>query len=267
MSIKYYPFLRAKTYDVKAVAGCAKSLVQNGKIMPIFEPVSDPSTTLLKSAKAFGSVGLEVAVVVNPQVGALIGSLAKTTKLLSDMIAAKASVVPAFSVTPTTQVAEAHWFLTQFPGRSVCVHFGVPNAQVTSLLLRSQATHVFLSGATNTAHQHSFLAAQRALLSDGFKAQAKNAAYPAQSFFGDLHLTYPTLGFAGFGDFAIVGYRFSPSGGPAYAVAIHMTEDFQAAGIFCNHFLSTSNFTPADPAGKFCESLAALSAYCQQHPG
>lgn len=269
MTIKYYPYLRAKTYDVMAVVNSAPALAQNGKVLPIFEPVRDPSTTLIRHASTFGSAGLAVALVLNPQVGNLVGSPAITARILNDMRSAGATVIPAFSITARTQMSEVQSFQSQFPGQAIYLHWGVPIglAQVTAAIQAAVgAKHVFLDGATSAAYQSSFSAGSRVLLRDGFQAKAKNAAYPSQSFFGDLHLTYGGLGFDGFGDFATVGYRFSDSGGPAYAVAIHLNEDFQKQGIFCNHFLSTSNQTPTDPAGKFGEAVASLAAYCQLHP-
>ncbi len=267
MTIKYYPYFRAKTYDVKAVINAASTLANNGKIVPIFEPVSDPSTTLVKHASSFGKAGLSVALVLNPQVGALIGSGAKTLKMLSDMRAAGATVIPAFAVAAGTQVGALQAFQVQFPAGAIYVHLGVPASNVATLLKAASGTHVFMSNATSSAYQAGFSKSSRILLRDGFQAQVKNAAYPPQSFFCDLHHTHTQLGYNGFGDFATVGYKFTTSGGPAYAVAIHITEDFQAQGIFCNHFLSTSNQTPTDPAGKFGEAVAALARYCAQHPG
>jgi hypothetical protein len=238
MTIKYYPYLRAKTYDVMAVANSAPALVHNGKILPIFEPVRDPSTTLLRQASSFGQAGLAVALVLNPQVGDLIRSPTKTAKLMGDMGAAGARVIAAFSITATTQPQDVKSFQAQFPGQAIYIHSGIPInlSQVTATIqLATAATHIFLDGATSSAYQLMFPAPNRILLRDGFQAKAKNAAYPAQSFFGDLHLTYNTLGFSGFGDFSTIGYRFSDTGGPAYAVAIHMTEDFQTrVSLFCN---------------------------------
>lgn len=64
----------------------------------------------------------------------------------------------------------------------------------------------------------------------------------------------------GFGDFLIVGDEYSEGGGPAYAVAIHLTyintSDDEMMYIY--HFRSTTNDTPTDPAGKFSQALAKL---------
>ena len=64
----------------------------------------------------------------------------------------------------------------------------------------------------------------------------------------------------GFGDFLIVGDDYSETGGPAYAVAIHLTfidpDKDDAMQIY--HFVSDRQDTPQDPAGKFAEALEKM---------
>jgi hypothetical protein len=64
----------------------------------------------------------------------------------------------------------------------------------------------------------------------------------------------------GFGDFLIVGDEFSESGGPAYAIAIHLTfiDNDKEDEMWIHHFLSERQDTPKDPAGKFAEALARM---------
>ena len=66
----------------------------------------------------------------------------------------------------------------------------------------------------------------------------------------------------GFGDFLIVGDDYSESGGPAYAVAIHLTfiDADQDDSMFIYHFVSERQDTPTDPAGKFAEALDEMMA-------
>ena len=65
---------------------------------------------------------------------------------------------------------------------------------------------------------------------------------------------------SGFGDFLTVGDDYSESGGPAYAVAIHLTfiNSDQDNAMYIYHFLSENNDTPTDPAGKFGEALGKM---------
>ena len=64
----------------------------------------------------------------------------------------------------------------------------------------------------------------------------------------------------GFGDFLIVGDDYSEGGGPAYAVAIHLTfiDPEQDDSMQIYHFKSERQDTPKDPAGKFAEALSDM---------
>src|SRR3546814_6797061 len=75
--------------------------------------------------------------------------------------------------------------------------------------------------------------------------------------FSDLHVTYGDHGMAGFGDFLIVGDVYSEGGGPAYAVAIHLTfiDPDKDDVMYIYHFVSDTKDTPTDPAGKFAQAL------------
>src|SRR5690606_3826910 len=76
----------------------------------------------------------------------------------------------------------------------------------------------------------------------------------------DLHITFRDENMNGFGDFLIVGDDYSESGGPAYAVAIHLTfiDSEREDIMYVHHFVSRRKDTPADPAGKFREALDAM---------
>jgi hypothetical protein len=64
----------------------------------------------------------------------------------------------------------------------------------------------------------------------------------------------------GFGDFLIVGDSYCEGGGPAYAVAIHLTfiDPDKDDVMYVYHFVSTTKDTPTDPAGKFAQALKKL---------
>ena len=51
---------------------------------------------------------------------------------------------------------------------------------------------------------------------------------------------------------------YSESGGPAYAIAIHLTYLEDDNDMFIQHFVSDRVNTPTDPAGKFLEALGKL---------
>jgi hypothetical protein len=263
----YFPYLRAKQAELIAVERSRTVLATNGRILPVLEPVRVNTGPLTKRARVFGAAGLSVSLVMNPQVGELYGNAPAITALLAGMRSAGATVVPALIVHNQLQLGEVQTFQTGiFQGLSIYVHVGVPAAPVLAAIPKiAPAINLFHEGRTSAGHQNPFVS--RALLRDAFRSQVRNANYPAQSFFSDLHLTYAGNGYVGFGDFATLDSEFNEGGGPPYAIAIHMTEDFQAQGTYCNHFLSTSNATQANPGGKFGEAVAALDAHVRANPG
>ena len=85
--------------------------------------------------------------------------------------------------------------------------------------------------------------------------------------FMNLHATFPEEGMDGFGDFLIVGDDYIESGGPAYAIAIHLTfiDPAQDDVMKIYHFISDRQDTPLDPAGKFAEALAKMIETLDSH--
>ncbi|MBG0765379.1 MAG: sce7725 family protein, partial [Tissierellales bacterium] len=125
--------------------------------------------------------------------------------------------------------------------------------------------HVFLEKATSKDYRDLFNNFDCILIRDGFRRRTRNADYPASEYFSDLHKTYQSEGYYGFGDFSIVGDNFS-SGGPAYAVAIHLTYLKENGDIWINHFISDRTERPVDPGGKFLEALRKLVAFLDKYP-
>jgi hypothetical protein len=121
-------------------------------------------------------------------------------------------------------------------------------------------THVFIDGFAGKLYQRHLRkdGIKRVLVRNGFKSQKKNADYPPSEHFSDLHITFPDEGMDGFGDFLIVGDDYSETGGPAYAVAIHLTYLKSDDDMFIYHFISDQTASQTDPGGKFLEALAKL---------
>jgi hypothetical protein len=122
-------------------------------------------------------------------------------------------------------------------------------------------THVFIDNYTSKLYQRHFRrdGVERILIRDGFR-RMRNEDYPSEEHFSDLHITHGDEGMDGFGDFLIVGDEFREAGGPAYAVAIHLTYLNQEDDMFIMHFVSDSTGSPVNPAGKFQEAVEKLVA-------
>jgi hypothetical protein len=124
---------------------------------------------------------------------------------------------------------------------------------------------VFVEENENALYRKHFEGSTRVLVRDGFKRR-RNADYPPIERFSELHVTYGELSMAGFGDFLIVGDSYSETGGPAYAVAIHLTfiDPDKDEVMFVYHFVSDKRDTPTDPAGKFGQALKSWLTHSTQ---
>jgi len=142
------------------------------------------------------------------------------------------------------------------------IHAGFSDAKGLAYALGNKSNsmvHCFFEVDSGKLYQKHFKDAKRVLIRDSFQRR-KNREHPEVELFSDLHATFPEENMDGFGDFLIVGDDYSESGGPAYAVAIHLTfiDNDKDGAMYIYHFVSIRQDTPKDPAGKFLEALNKL---------
>jgi hypothetical protein len=258
----YHPYFRGKQYELITVREMAP-LLAKADFRPIIEPVRDPLSGLRKALDAVVKAGGRATVIVNPHYGDLSGAGDPLTKLLKDQflqsngISAGILLKPDMTLEGAFKVYQAH--VDHAP---TFIHAGFKDARALAERLGPPSKaqcHVFLDRACGKLYQKHFTNADRVLIRDGFDRK-RNADYPPIEPFSDLHATYKDEGMDGFGDFLIVGDEYNESGGPVYAVAIHLTfiDPDQDNAMQIYHFKSDRQDTPKDPAGKFAEALATM---------
>jgi hypothetical protein len=261
----YCPYFRGKQFELITIRETAKLMADAG-FEPIIEPVKEALKGLEKTLQAICDNGGRAIVIVNPYHGDLQDDGTGITNLLqagdigNDKISAGILLRNDVSLAEAKELYEEH--KDQNP---TFVHSGFTSQKELAQYLGTElpsSRHVFIEEYANTLYRKHFDGSKRILVRDGFKRR-KNAEYATLLFeeFSELHLTYANdLNMLGFGDFLIVGDSFSDSGGPAYAVAIHLTfiDDDNDDVMYVYHFVSTTNDTPTDPAGKFAQALAKL---------
>jgi hypothetical protein len=258
----YHPYFRGKQYELITVREMA-SLMKELDFRPIIEPVREGLNGLEKALKAVTDVDGKAIIIVNPHHGDLSDDGASLTKLLKEKFLDLPGISAGILLKTDMSAAEALDLYEDHAGHSpVLIHAGFTNAKTLLEGLgkptKSQC-HTFIDGLSLELYQRQFKGAHRVLIRDGFKRQ-RNADYPPVEAFSDLHAVYEDKNMDGFGDFLIVGDDFSEGGGPAYAVAIHLTfiDPDQFDSMFIYHFISDTQDTPKDPAGKFAEALAKM---------
>lgn len=261
----YYPYFRGKQFELITVREMAKLFAEK-EFIPVIEPVRESLGGLKRTLSAICDAGGRAIVIVNPCHGDHQDDGAGITDLLQgdfkDFGGISAGILLRSDMTVDEALACYGQHVHHHP---VLVHAGFTAHKVLAVKLGEAMvglTNVFIEDHANTLYRKHFEGSTRILIRDGFQRR-KNSEYakiPVEPF-SELHLTFRSdLGMNGFGDFLTVGDAYSDGGGPAYAVAIHLTFIDPDADDVMNiyHFVSTTNDTPTDPAGKFSQALTKL---------
>lgn len=258
----YYPYFRGKQFDLITLRECAGLMAEAG-FVPIVEPVKESLSGLMRSIDAISVAGGEMILIVNPSNGEHTGNFDTLNNLVAVELKDHANISPGMLLSQNTTIAEVLALCALHPGRLVTlIHSGFSSAKALAEHLVATAAnvrHVFIDEQCGLSYTKHFKNVQRILVRNGFQRRA-NREHPVIEKFSELHATFKELGMDGFGDFLIVGDEFSISGGPAYAVAIHLTciDPEHDDVMLMHHFKSIRYDTPTDPAGKFAEAVQKL---------
>lgn len=258
----YYPYFRGKQFELIAIRESARLIADSG-FVPVIEPVRESLAGLEKAINALVDCESQAIIVVNPR----YGDHRENGESIADFLQQKYKndhlISAGILLGSETTVSQAEDLIKQFnsPGTTL-IHAGFTEPQTLSGIIErdgKEFRNIFIEDQANLLYRRHFRGVPRILVSDGF-VQMKNSAYPAIETFSDLHITYQERGMDGYGDFLTVGDSYSEGGGPAYAVAIHLTfiDPTREDAMFIYHFKSDTNDTPTDPAGKFAQALRKL---------
>jgi|SRR5665213_211617 len=258
----YHPYFRGKQYELITIRESLDLLKASG-FVPIIEPVKQSLGALRKTLEAVREKEAKAIVIVNPFHGDHAKDGQGISALLAEDCANYADVSAGILLKEDTSIADVIACCDAHAGHHVTlIHNGFTDGKSLSSQLGDRLQtmqNVFFDGRSSKLYQKHFAGNSRILLRDGFK-QRRNKDHPDVEFFSDLHATYKDEGMAGFGDFLMVGDGYTDSGGPAYAIAIHLTfiDGDKDDEMHIHHFKSIRQDTPTDPAGKFAEALAKL---------
>lgn len=258
----YYPFFRGKQYELITIRENAR-LLKDCHFVPIIEPVSESLTGLGRALAETGKVGGAAIVIINPKFGDHVGDGKEIEALLNREFSTFKDVSIGVLVRADHDLDQIQATCSRHSGRDITlIHAGYTNGKALAArvdVAKNVRTHVFQESSGKLYRKH-FHGTPRVLIRDGFQKRS-NSKYPPLEPFSDLHATYREEGMDGFGDFLVVGDDFSESGGPAYAVAIHLTciDREKDDEMFIHHFISDRSDTPTDPGGKFAEALEKLA--------
>ena len=260
----YHPYFRGKQYELITIRETAPLLAKLG-FVPVIEPVREALSGLKRCLDAVCKAEGKAVVIVNPQYGDFSHDGGDISTFLSESYLESENIFAGILLTEDTTVDEIVRLSEEHTEHGLAfIHAGFSEGKSLSAALGDaveEIKHIFFEDYCGKLYRRNFASNDRVLVRDGFERR-RNKDHPKKEFFSDLHITYEEEGVEGFGDFLIVGDDYSETGGPAYAVAIHLTfiDDDNDEQMFIFHFISKRQDTPTDPAGKFGEALEKLIA-------
>lgn len=258
----YYPFFRGKQFELIVIRDMAAMLSENN-MTPIIEPVRGNIAGLERALNAIVESKGKSIVVINPQVGDFQYDPSPIVDFLQEKFSYTDGVSAGIILDNKTSVNDVLKCLSKYKNlKPVLIHNGFAQpkelSQELGVSLKS-TVNVFINNNEGMLYRRHFKDSVRVLIKDSFVSQ-RNADYDLVDSFSESHITYQDIGFDGFGDFLTVGDNFSETGGPAYAVAIHLTfiNPDKDDVMFVYHFVSDDKNSPTDPGGKFAQALSKL---------
>lgn len=259
----YYPYLRGKQFELILLRENAEFIAES-HIHPIIEPVKSEFKALNRTIKTLCENEVTCTIIVNPQVG---GNPVKSASILQNLVGEcyqYNNILIGYILHAGSKTSDLIAILNKYNTTQFSIlHYGFTNGKEIAEALQPYdniENHIFIDGFAGKLYQRHLKkdGIKRVLIRDGFKPQRKNSLYPKSEHFSDLHITFPDEGMDGFGDFLTVGDDYSETGGPAYAVAIHLTYLESDGDMYIYHFISDQTDSPTNPGGKFLEALKKL---------
>ena len=260
----YYPFIRGKQFELVMLREMAPQIAEWG-FVPIIEPVKGNFPALKRALDELTKNSCRFVLIANPSVGELkTDSSALWQEVFDGPLRGYGNCSAGLCLTANDSLSTAEAFFDAHKVPVSVIHSGFSDGKALAAIIAGRTPniteHVFVGQRSSTLYRKHFRGIPRVLIEDGFNIRI-NREYPPTEPFSELYLTYDEeLGFNAFGDFLMVGSEYREGGGPAYAIAIHLTyEDPDADNaIAIKHYVSIEVDTTKDPAGKFLQSLKKL---------
>lgn len=257
----YFPYFRGKQFELILLREQSEFLAQEQQI-PIIAPVRSNTKQLEKTISALNDSSAQHIVILNPSAGDHANDPSTIFTLLSSLPAGHSTITGIKLTYDITEAKIKQILDTMPPSEIALIHAGYQNhTWLASELQSRQLTPKFNVFTKQAGHQYkNTFSANSVVIRDGFQ-QMRNRDYPPEEFFSDLHLTYNNQDdYDHFGDYLTIGEQYIDGGGPAYAVAVHLTYINRSDDdtIWIKHYISDSNSDTSDPGNKAKEALTKL---------
>lgn len=266
----YYPFLRARQFELISLRELAAEGITQGYVVPILEPVKLIFNNFNLAYKVFEEKNQKVYFIVNPAVGELIGD---NNHYLDYLVGLNNEIVlPAFHYRNNSE------YITQSIdnyGLNRCMLICKNDINENDLEFRAlaqleQVTVINIEDPSRNRALHRFTQSIGKIyirLDDLFEKQVRNSDFLniEEHRFSEEHVYFSEDNYNGFSDYTILPSEFVDGGSTPRAVVIHLTYLNNQNQIMIRHFTSETNDSIANIQGKFAEAAHKAVAYCRSN--
>lgn len=269
----YYPYLRAKQYELKAIREFSTEHKGQRLITPILEPVREQLNALNSAIDELIENGLMFALVLNPKDGDFkyptvhFDKWDQNVRLMNREIN---SWTPAFlyskcEANNILSLIDKYGFDRAMVIFRTCVDkddedaWGIINNQAIEYVVNS------FGSTTSRVIKRKFHETGKKIirLDDCFKSRSRNADYGLETdeLFTEEPFFYAEEQLDGFSDYTTLPSEYVEGGMLPYALAIHLSYKRNDEQLYVHHFVSDSNETSSDVRGKFREAARKVASF------
>lgn len=269
----YFPYLRARQFELIALRELADEGILSSYVMPIIEPVKLSLNNLNLANNKFISKGVTPYLIVNPLVGEKIGDTVYYLDYLKALEESSFNIAFHF-------IDNLHYIEQQIETYNIdqCMIICLDNfsneSELRAICQNPKVSHIVLLDPNKNRSLDRFIKSLRKsyiTLSDQFEKQQRNSDYleiPAHKF-TEEHLYYRVDDYSGFSDFGLLPREYSDSGSTPRAVVIHLSyvDKSHENEIWVRHFTSESDGESiVNVQGKFHEAAVKAIRFCDSLP-
>lgn len=264
----YYPFLRARQFELIALRELATEEATQGVIIPILEPVKETHNNLTLAHKVFQDKNQTAYLIVNPTIGELAGDSNFYLEYLTELENSK--FLPAFHYKNNSEYINQSIESFSLSNCLVLCQNDVNPDDIgfRQLVGKNEVSSIEVSDPNRSRTLHRFIKGLNKnyiRLDDLFEKQARNSDYLEiiEHRFSEEHIYYVEDGFKGFSDYTVLPSEYIDGGSTPRAVVIHLTYLNGENQILIRHFTSETNDSISNVQGKFAEAAKKAVVYCR----
>ncbi|MFT6845804.1 MAG: hypothetical protein ACJAUV_002003 [Flavobacteriales bacterium] len=264
----YYPFLRARQFELITLRELANEDAIQGFVMPILEPVKETHNNLNLAYDIFEKKNQQAYLILNPKIGEISGDGTHYLNYLTEK--GNGVFLPAFKYHSNgkyiSDVIKKHKLDKVL---IICSNdVDTNNSDFISVATNKAVTSFDVEDpGRNRSLKKYIIGLKKAFirLDDLFERQQRNSDFLNfdARMFSEEHLYYKEEQYEGFSDYTTLPSDFIEGGSTPRAVVIHLTYLDKENQIWIRHFTSTTNDSIANVQGKFSQAAEKAVKFCR----